>query len=273
MNEPKWVSLERLLAEEAEMAVPDDFDVWPNVSRRLHARKLPVLPTPPDTPALKQGSAPPSRPLPHFGGKTRSGELLGNAVSFGLGVVAIVIVAVVVGLTGPGVGPTDSGAGPPDRALPSMASPEQAATQSVVQTPSLPAGANAECTLDLKLAPETDAVRVVIPVELQATGRCEDGSKLQLAILDEHGRRSPIAGNPYTISPSTNTSGRRVVAEVDWRNWCGKPGRFRIESRFGGERHTFPLPEPPVCVDQSRPSTMRPISSDAATVDPVTLDS
>ena len=141
----------------------------------------------------------------------------------------------------------------------------------MARTPSLPAGANAECTLDLKLAPESDAIRVVIPVGLEATGRCDDGSKLQLAIVDEHGRRSPIAGNPYTISPSTNASGRRANAEVEWRNWCGKPGRFRIESRFGGERHTLPLPEPPACVDQSLPSTMRPISSDAATVHPITL--
>lgn len=270
MNEPRGVQLGALLAEEAERAVPAQLDLWPNVSRRLHARRLPILPLEPDSSAPERPRGPSSRALPQPGGKKRSGELVGNALSFGLGALAIAIVTVVIGLTGRGDSSNGIGSGAPESAWLSRSSPERDATNPAAQTSTPESASNVDCTRDLDISPESERNRVVIPVELRTTGHCDEDRVLQLTIVDANGRRSPIAGSPHSVPLTSTDRGRQAVVEVEWRNWCGEPARFRIESRFGSERHTLPLPEPPPCVDQNRPSTMRQIPPDFASAVPAT---
>ncbi len=155
--------------------------------------------------------------------------------------------------------------------MPNVSSPEHVATNTTGTLPEPASGSMLECTLDLDISPASEADRVVIPVEVRTTGRCDEGSVLQLAIVDANDQRPAIAGNSYSVPLGANAQERRAAVEVEWRNWCGEPGRFRIESRFGGERHTLPLPEPPSCEDQHRPSTMRLIRSDPAIATPATI--
>lgn len=263
MSDSSPLPLQRLLAEEAERAVPTDLDLWPDVAQRLRERGVTfdagttTQDLGKDHATHRHGEA---RSAHHASGWRRPGEWFGSAISFGLGALAIVIIALIVGLPGRDGDAPGIGAGTPALVAPSGPTPSG--------TPS--PGTTVDCTFNLDVSPETEGDRVVIPVLASAKGNCGNAHTLSLTIVTATGEPAPIAGSPQTVPLTVSGEESRAEVTVDWSNWCGTPGRFRIETQVGNERHTLPLPDPPRCTDQQRPSAMRLSIAGAAAATPAT---
>lgn len=275
MSEPR-LPLDRLLAEEAERAIPADLDLWPGVSQRLKDLGLDRQAATRAKDSL-QGSqsthrrAVRMRPLDSIGGWWRPNELLGNAISFGLGALAIAIIAIVVGWPSRDGRSPGLGAGTPEQSNLAESTSTAISTTTLGVSGSA-VGTTIDCTFDLDISPEARSDRVVIPVQASANGSCGTASTLRLAIVDHDGKRPHIAGSPLNVPLKVDDEERWAEVSVAWTNWCGTSGRYRIETQFGSERHTLPLPEAPRCLDQKRPSTLQMIETGAASATPAMPD-
>ncbi len=259
MSEPR-LPLDRLLAEEAERGIPADLDLWPGVSQRLKELGFDrQAATTANEPVQRSQSthrrAVQTRPLDSIGGWWRPNEVLGNAISFGLGALAIAVIAIVVGWPSRDEAPRGFGAGTPEQGNLAGSTPSVISTTTLELSDSA-IGTTVNCTFDLDISPEARSDRVVIPVQASANGSCGTASTLRLAIVDHDGKRPQIAGSPLNVPLNVEDDERWAEVSVVWTNWCGTSGRYRIETQFGSERHTLPLPAAPRCVDQERPSTL-----------------
>jgi hypothetical protein len=252
-EQPPQPWLERLLAAEAERAIPDDLDLWPGISQRLRERGPEV-----SSPSTANGAIDARDlrtlrterwALPFAARiRQRSGELIGAAITVGLAALVIAVFAIIAGWPEADRGQLGFGNDLPEQGIPVRSTPD--------------------CNFDLDVSLETREDNVQVKVQARSNWGCADTGTLRLTIVDASGERAAIAGNPLTLPLTAEGQERRADSTVLWSNWCGERGRFRVETSFGDEQRLHALPEAPRCVEQNRPSTLRASATSAASATP-----